>query len=322
MKYLILLIALILFCCQQIHAQEIDSIAVIAYWNIGEKQAYELTKKEKTIKDGKVSKNEESKVYISFEVLDSAENNYLLKYKNDSIYVSDLNKNTKAYKDGIEQVLGSVEYHFLTDEYGEFESLQNWEEVRDKILALVKLNISTNKSKAKDEDKKAYEALISFLEDKAFLQNYLLKDIQVLFNDHGYVYAVGDTLKYEEELSMPFGNKIIPANGTFVVEYNEDSNEAIYNTYIKIDPEVGKKAILEVLASLYDKLDLNDQGNMDKFAEETKDATMDIEIKSVVTYDLVSGWVKESFYQRRMIFNDSKENIISVQEQQFKPLSN
>lgn len=289
----------------------LDSISVSAYWAIGDKVAYKTLEKNTTIVDQVISENKEKFVFISFEVLDSSSDNYILKYTKDSIQIPgiDLTGINKQVND----IISSLAYKFRTDSYGEYVSLENWEEVRDNSLKMMDDLIKSLTNEEEIETyKKIQKGLKNAFQNKKLIEHSMLKDIGSIFYNYGYIYALNDTLKYEEELPNVIGKGTIPAKGTFVVALDQIKNEIIFKTTTTIDNEVGKKYIIEASKSMYETMDFDDKPvDLNKIF---KDAKLDIQIVSEVKYDIETGWMKESYQLRKIVVNDSKEETIRTEE--------
>ncbi len=316
MYKLLISIIIIIGFIQKIHSQEMnkDSISVKAFWQKGEKKSYEIIKKKKTIKDGKITKQDIKKVFITFEVLDSTATNYLLKYTKDSIQIPGVK--IKKYDNSVQNILGKIKYEFATDSYGEFQELYNWKEVRDSTLSLLKLNYFTLDKSDSENNEKIMQLIEEFVKDKDKLENSLLNEIGPIFNDYGYFYPVDDTIAYQEQLTNVLGSGIIPANGKFVVHYNDENKEVEYNTLINVDPETSKKLIIETILSLSNKT------NKSTEIQELENAKLDIQIRSKIKYDLIKGWVIESYQLKEIIMNDTQQESVTIEENIVKPLKN
>jgi hypothetical protein len=288
-----------------------DSIYVNAHWKKGDKKSYKTIKTKFASTDSVISKNEVKHVFVSFEVLDSTAENFIIKYSKDSLKIPgvDLTGINKQVND----IINNISYKFQTDSYGEYIELINWENVRDNSLKSIdNLILSLEDKVEKEKYTKIRKGMENAFKNKNMIEHFMLKDIGSIFYNYGYVYAINDTLIFEEELPVPIGQGTIPAKGIFLVKYDKTDNMVTFETTTTIDSDVGKKYITNVLKSMVENMEMNDQEN--SIEEVFKNSELEILIQSEVKYDLETGWMKESYSLRKMILNDSKEVTTTMEE--------
>ncbi len=104
-----------------------SSVQVISYWDVGEKHTYTVHLQKLKYIGSDTSVNETVRYEVELSVVDSTEHSYMTRwhYKN---FESDS-------KNQIDKLLASatagLTLNIQTDEFGAFQSLENWEEVRD-----------------------------------------------------------------------------------------------------------------------------------------------------------------------------------------------
>jgi len=201
-----LLLLLFIMVTKFVLAQvDTTTVPFIAYWNKGETHKYQITKIKQNWKEGHLEKNDSTAYEAKFEVIDSTETSYRIKWTLENDLINDF--------DASEEVLSSLskyeftEVIYATTETGEFVGIENWEE----ISAMAKDIFETVFEAKEDEEKmskKMKQGLASITEiysSKAGIEQVLFKELQYLHFPFGYEYDAKETVTYRQELPNMLG---------------------------------------------------------------------------------------------------------------------
>lgn len=299
-----------------------DSVGVIAYWEKGEVMKYEFSTIKKESEDGEETITKDSKIIVSFEILEENEDFYIVSYKKEKI----LKAGGEEYADGFEQLIfksifDKVEYRFKTDYYGEFIELLNWEEVRDNTLKLLKVSSTI----ADIKDKEERESILNFMEEMYSSQEnvemMLFKEIGYLFNFHGYIYELDTVLVYDDVLPNLFSDDLIPAKGSQQTTYDEDMGSILFINTLAIDEEVGGQVMKEMMKGVIKDMGVKMKKSERKELEEAMESMkFNIQDNHYTLIDAGSGWVLESKFNRTISVKDLESSVTKTEIFHFKLL--
>lgn len=258
-----------------------NEISTVAYWSIGDKKSYHLTRTRSNYKNDK-KKPEETNTYqfdLQISVLDSTDSSYLMRmtYKNRQ---TDIDK--KPVKNSLKP-LEDYYIDYITDEYGAFDSITNL----NQLAELLKTHFSKTMEGIDADD--STRIMISEITDKMFAN----MDILSLFfqEDILLVHAIyGVQLKLEQpielELEYPPINEVqMLGNGKLTLKTIDKEHDfcRVLMTQRPYKEEINGflfELVTQFLAVDFSKLDLND-------------CSFDATSKLNYTMELSSGWMRK-----------------------------
>lgn len=236
--------------------QDREKIPFVAFWKKGESYDFQITKVKKEWEEDTMIKHDSSSYRVTFEVLDSTETSYKIKWK----YKADLSP-YNIPKDKIHEFSKYEinEVIYTTDELGQFQTIENWKELGAKMKELF-LKVTHEVGKRNPTKKLAFEKsiqpLLQSFESKAAIEQFVFKEIQLFHFPFGMEYNVKDTLRYEDLLPNALSDKLIRSNAKLYFE-KVDS----YMSYCKIihETKLNPDDTKEIIINLIRKMGLKDE---------------------------------------------------------------
>lgn len=238
--------------------EDTTKITFIAYWEKGEFHDYEITKVKKKWKNEEIESIDSVSYIARFEVIDSTETSYKIKwtYKNDLFEMYNLSEKSiqklSKYK--------NVEVIYKTDELGTFVGIENWKELSTMTKKVFE---ELFKSKQDAESKKLQQKLQPIMmayDTKEGIEQVLFKELHVFHLPLGGQFDVTEPLLYEEELPNLLSGGVVRGNGKLTFEnINREEGFCTYYQELKLNQEDAKNMILGVFKRM--KLPENDFEN-------------------------------------------------------------
>ncbi len=233
-----------------------DSIIFIAYWAMQDRYEFEVTKIEKSWKNAAEIKNDSIVYRAVFEVLDSTESSYSIKWSflQD---VADTYDFPQRYLDSMNN-FQFTEVLYTTTELGEFVEIDNWKEISKIMKELFQdiLDISAREHQANREAlEEAVRPWMDIYSSEDGIESFLLQELSYLHYPFGYGYSVKDTLSFEEELPNFLGGDPILGDGILYfdkVDLEEEYCSFVYEMQVR--PEEARR----FLHQYYESTQMND----------------------------------------------------------------
>lgn len=210
--FLVFFLSTISFAAQA----QTDSSAVpfVAYWSTGDAYNFKVTKIKQKWTNEILTKNDTSQYVAHFEVIDSADKSYKIKwtFENNLINTRDIPKDIQEKFSAFKQ----SEIIYTTTELGEFRAIENWEEFGTFMKEMFDTLIDS-KSGEDGLDKEKFRAvmqpIMAAYTSREGLEQVVFKELQYFHFPFGMEYAVKDTLEYEETLPNLLGGTPIKGKG-------------------------------------------------------------------------------------------------------------
>lgn len=250
---------------------EDSTVQAITYWDLNESHTYEITQGKSKGKDGGFAAEGLIRSEVKISVIDSTEVSYTIEWRFLKHDIPNLDLMPE-----LKDLLDKKRYIYRTNELGEFEELLNWEEVRDNVLATARVtlnSVSKTNNTLSDSVINKVNAFTESLMTKEYVEQKVIEPVSVFHSFFGGQYRLGEVLESEIEIPMPISDiQSIKAQG--VVWF--DSITEDYDTYTlcyeqKIDQEIVKRLLGQVMADLSKRINPNNPANIDKVLEEDLD---------------------------------------------------
>lgn len=211
---------------------EDSTVQVIGYWDMNETQSYTITEESIKIEGNDTISRDLSRYEVDITIIDSTKHTYNIEwhYKNYSI----------SSENPIQQKLASLTPDFKitiqTDEFGCFEKVINWKEIRDLMTELI--NILKADFDTLPGFDTAFDQLISPYKSREAIESSAISEIHQYYAFHGAVYALGEELTAQVQTPNIFGDEPFDCEITVLLDeiFPEDNNYIIRSRQI-IDPE-------------------------------------------------------------------------------------
>lgn len=258
-------------------------VPFVSYWSTGDAYKFQITKIKKQWKEGNLTKNDSSSYHVNFEVIDSTESSYTIKWSYEADPMGDFGL-SEEFASTFEKYQ-NIDIIYKTSELGTFLGIQNWQEVSDMTKEIFSKVIDAlskeDKSKSK-KVRKAMEPLLAVYSSKEGLEQVIFKELQYFHFPFGLEYAVNDTIKYEDQLPNMLGGDPFRADSKIYIEA-VDFEEA-YCTLIhtmKINSDDTK----EMLRKLFKQMGMKDKD----LKQALKTAVFDIQDRNHYEYFYYPG---------------------------------
>ena len=198
------LILLVLFCSMSVAVASQDVFPLVAYWDEGEIIDFRVTKVMSILKDDD-SISSDTLSYISrFEVIDSTESQYTIKWSYDGY---DKNVFTHPNLSFLPELANykAVEVIYTTDELGTLDELQNGDVIGKSMKE--RLVDCTEKLNRQVLSKESWFRLY---ESPTGLLYSVFKELALFHNLFGLEYPIKEEISYQEPVPNPLGSEYAP----------------------------------------------------------------------------------------------------------------
>lgn len=224
----------------------LETVPFVAYWAVGDVYKFDVKKIDIRTKNGEETKNDTSSYIGVFEVIDSTETAYRIKWSftGSSPLMGDFDPEMMAALNDAEV----YEVIYTTDELGTFNEIENLKEIQRSVGKVVDALMADSFEEMTDSVKTILEPLLRNMGSPAFIESNLLSEIKLIHYPYGVEYVENDTITYEELLPAPFGGKGIKSVTSLFIDSLDVDDEYIHlKQYMNLD-EIDAK---EMLAGLF-----------------------------------------------------------------------
>lgn len=267
-----------------------STIAMIAFWKIGDKVVYEFSE---TI--DKLSKSEKTLETTSYDVamsiIDSTSNNYKVKWEY-SNYERDYKLD--QFEKDLYEVCSKIPVLFITNEYGSFESVENWE-VMSKVAGDAFNKWLIQKPELPDSTAAKMKEMLNSMFSNQKQVNFLARDLKFFH----YLYGINldrespyEGVKY---YSNPFLKTVMPGREKVIVQAIDEQN---WIAKVKVISGIGgkeaKALMLDFMKKNMRELGLTDESeiNSDDIPEFSTSEELEI------IYNIETGYILKGKYQK------------------------
>jgi len=286
---------------------QVDTTAVpfVAYWNKGETHKYKVTKIKQTWKEGNLEKNDSTAYEAKFEVIDSTETSYTIKWTFENSLISDNDLPEEVFFELSEYEFTDIIY--TTTETGAFVGIENWEEI-SKMAKDVFESVLSAKAGNEKGSKKLKKKLSGFTEiysSKEGIEQVLYKELQIFHFPFGYEYNVTDTATYTQELTNMLGTEPFIGETRFYFENVDFEKKRC--TFIQ-EMTLQQEQVLKAIEGLFKKMKLKDR----EFKKAMKSAEFDIKDNNRFEYLYEPGLPLFIETRRKSVINIASEKAEKV----------
>ena len=294
-----LLLILLILCSIKASGQmdfQDSTAQVITYWDLGEKYEYAVTFQQLSYSEKDTTKNETMTYDVEVTVIDSTENNYVVKWFYKNIETNSKNpliqKLVKASED--------IEVDIKLDALGVIQEVVNWEEVRDYMVK----SIGEMKSDLPEipEIEKMFQQIESTYSSKASIEAAAIQDVQQFHNFHGGKYPLNEKLTGQIKTpniyypEKPFDTNLI----VILEELDEENSQFRIRSIHEVDTEQLTQSAFQYVSELFSNLNQKIPKR-----EEFENLTNSVETVSRIHN---TGWVLESILWKE-VFVDGLTNM-------------
>lgn len=301
-----LLLFLFSACVFNLRSQT-DSSAVpfVAYWSTGDSYNFKVTKVKQTWRDDKLVKNDSTQYIANFEVIDSTEKSYKIRWTFENNLVSTYQIPEKLLEKYPE--CKRTEIIYTTTENGEFVAIENWEEYGKMMKDVFDAIIETKGGNETEKLRAGMQSLISAYSSRQGIESVVFKELQYFHFPFGIEISTTDTVEYEEKFPHIFGGDPIKGQGLlFIEEVDFDAEYCVLVNRTQMDPEQAKTLLMNV----FQQMGVAEE-NMD---EKIKNAKINIRDDNRYTYFYFPGVPALIETMRETTFQMDKEESVGIEK--------
>ncbi len=201
---------------------EDSTVQAIGYWDRNETYSYIITNTKYKVTKSDTSAREKTTYEVDVTIKDSTATSYTVEWLYKNVQVNSNNALVKK----LAAISENLKVVIKTDEFGSFQEVVNWDEVRTSMKKAFDVVRKEFKSVPKlDDIIKPVEAI--YLSKEGFESN-ALTDVQQYYTFHGGKYKLGEENTIKTQLPNGFGGAPIDAELTVRLdEINPDDNNYI-----------------------------------------------------------------------------------------------
>ncbi|MEM1321696.1 MAG: hypothetical protein AAGG75_15670 [Bacteroidota bacterium] len=295
------LLPFFVICCISSTYGQVDStlLQISVNWKKGERRQYVQDYIKRTWNRDSLESHQQYKTLISFEVLDSTVNGYLIAYKIDSVLYDNIQPE-QTVASYISTILNQMVYQFRTNEHGEFLDLENWEALQDQFIDLIERNLAAEGEVLSVEKRQTRDMLYSLVDSKEQLEDLLLRRVLCLFNSYGKAYRDDQWYEYDDELPNPYQGSELTAYGQWKA-WQDKKGRLRYKDERITDEDDGQYYLLDMLTHMLEQMNLPIGERIRQkqaLRQDMGDFTYSIADFNDLTFQKDSGWVASGAYKR------------------------
>lgn len=256
----IVLIQTILYA-QETGDQKQETVPFVAYWSLGDSYDFRITKIKKEWKEGILAR-EDSSVYIAnFEVIDSTTTNYKIRWK--------FKTNLKGFQlppKIVEKLVQEypkytiTEVIYITDEFGAFLEIENWEDISLMMKNLFSDIIDVwveEKPEKRAEVERFMQPIIQIYSSKEGLLLQAFNELTLFHFPMGGEFDPQKPFIYKDAFPNMLGGKPIRADGKiYFEEVDREKEFCVFVNELNANSKDVKRAILEFSEVMMHNVDL------------------------------------------------------------------
>ncbi|MCC6413770.1 MAG: hypothetical protein IT270_19130 [Saprospiraceae bacterium] len=221
-----------------------SSAQVLPFWRVGESQRYLIhTDKYRIVGDDTLQRRN-FKLHAEVEVTDSSDAGYIMewRYQNPDLKnVADSNvvKYLGLYQNRIVKV--------AIDPYGNFESVENWEELRDQAKKVLDDMKSLNQTDNATLNTMIRE-LTEYTDSREDLEVAMIREIRLFYTFFGEIYKFNDPVLLRSKMPNVYGDKPFDASTeTLLSDINDKEQTAVLRRWLTADHEQFQDAVYDYM---------------------------------------------------------------------------
>lgn len=298
MKKLQLVIILILGFTINTFSQAVtdSTIAMIAFWSNGDKATYEF----KEVED-KLSKGEKTLKTTTYDMImtitDSTNNNYSVKWEYENYKID---YELEQFEKDLMEICEDIPIHYRTDELGAFETIENWEAMKN-IADKAFTKWISDKEDLPDSISVGLKNMMLSMFESEQQMNYWARDIK--FFHYLYGANLSRTVPFEgiKLYTNPFIKKTMEGTQRVeVIAVDEENWIAQIKVKSGIDGDKAKSLMIDFMKQNMESLGIKDESEIKM--EDIPNYSVAEEIDCI--YDIETGYILKGSYSKLTKLND------------------
>lgn len=221
-----------------------SSAQVLPFWRVGESQRYLIhTDKYRIVGDDTLQRRT-FKLHAEVEVTDSSETGYTMEWRYQNPDLKSVTDSNVVLYLGLYQ---NRKVKVNTDEYGNFVSVENWEELRDQAQMVL-----GNMKSVEQKDNAALNTMIreisEYTDSREDLEAALIREIRLFYTFFGHIYKYNDPVVRSAKMPNVYGDKPFDASTeTLLSDINDKEQTAVLRRWLTADHEQFQNAVYDYM---------------------------------------------------------------------------
>jgi len=259
-----------------------STITMIAFWSVGDVMTYEFKQVEDKLSEGE--KTLKTTTYdMVMTVLDSTENSYSVewKYKNQKH-----DYEMEQFEKDMMEICKDLPTQFRTDEFGRFETIENWTTMRD--FANEAVTKYADSKELPDSIKTPIKNMVLSMFESEQQMNHWARDIKFFHYLYGASLSIDTPFEGIKPYTNPFLKSTMPGTQRIeVTAIDEENWVAQIKVKSGLDGERAKDLMIDFLKNNMENLGIKDESEIKR--EELPSFSVKEELDCI--YDIVSGYI-------------------------------
>jgi len=228
-----------------------STVQVIGYWDIKEKQSYNILQKKFKIQDADTTFTEYFKYSVDITIADSTTNSYLIDWYFHDYEVEEGNELIKK----LLTIPEDMTIRIKTDQFGTFQEVINWKEVQGYIFKVTEL--LQEETNTIPDMKTLINQIEQMYSSRESIESSTINEIQQFFTFHGGIYKLGEEYKTEVKLPNLYGGEPFDTKLTvWLDELNPENSTFVIRIHQSVDSEQLTGAAFDYLTKMSDRMKL------------------------------------------------------------------
>jgi hypothetical protein len=275
-----------------------STVQVVGYWNKGDRQTYNISTEKYKVKDADTTAREVFTYSVDVTVKDSTENSYIIEwYYYNMDYKSEDGEDYQLMKDVL-SLTQNLTVTVKTDEFGAFQEVVNWKDIRDYLQKTTKQ--LTKKYKKDKLFAKMFTQVMDMYKTKEAIETSAIDEVHQFYAFHGGKYTLGEEITGKMQMPNMYGGTPFDADFTlWLQEVDTEEESYILVQQQTVDSEQLKQVTFDFLTDLAKSVKAPAE-NMPKMSDTPSIGNT----SSIVSSIHDSGWVVYSVYIKEISVGD------------------
>jgi len=295
MKFICLTCLIALLAVSVIAQERNQSVPFVAYWQKGDSYDFRVTKIRKLVTDGMETQKDSSSSIINFSVLKEEKDRYEIgwgfKFSPEQMQI------IKTLPKKVQKL-----YHekiiYITNEVGIFLEVMNIESLQESVNATIPfiVNMKSKDAEQLEKNKKIVAPFIEMARSKEWIEQTIMKEIQLFHFVYGYEFEVGEEISYEDSLYHLSNNFPVRAHSKIsFTDYNIIESIATIKHETVLNPEDATEMYSQSKTK---------KGKSNDILSESTNSIFKISEQSVFIYNLTTSIPKQIEYKKTSVLEE------------------
>lgn len=298
MKQLILFTMITLISIGRIESQVITdtTIAMIAFWEVGDEVIYEFKETEDKLSEGKKTLKETT-YDVRMTIVDSTANHYIVKWEYEN---AKANYELEEFEKDLLEVCADIPVQYKTDELGGFQTIENWKEMKEVANGAFEKLITKKGAALPDSIRFGIQNMLMGMFESEAQVNFWARDLRFFHYLYGKNLQRNAPIQGMKYYTNPFIKTIMEGSETIkVLAVDEENWIAKVKVESGIAGEEAKALMIDFAKNNMEKLGLKDESEID----ENDIPEYGVKEEMNYIYDMDMGYILKGSYTKLTTLN-------------------